>query len=218
MRVGLCIQARSSPSALSHLCSVSLLFRVKQREGFLRSLNCRNSLPGKWKSCRAYLFSNQTHMATVEWNKTTRGWPGSLKLFYARKEESLFLREGPLLRFPGSGSPNTGTRGYSHSWPVKKVCSWILLRLVFTPDTPFHPVGKPRSLHTAISTNKGTPQLWQRKPAWGCKAAWSFPNFQQTPLKCKHALSFLCKGELSERWGTNYQITGCFPQSFLTIQ
>lgn len=156
-------------------------------------------------------------MATVEWNKPTRGWARSLKLFHTHKEQSSFPREGPLLHFPGSDCSNTGLLRLLSSWPVK-VCSQILLWLVFTPGTLFHPVGKPRSLHTATITNKGTPHLWQIKPAWGCKAGWSFPKFQQIPLKCKYALSFLCKEELSERWDINYQITGCFPQSFLTIQ
>lgn len=195
-----------------------LLFGVEQREGFLRSPNCSSSLPGKWKSCRTYLFPNWAHMATAEWNKAMRGWACSLKLFHTHREQSSFPREGPLLHFPGSGCSDTGTWGYSGSWLVKEVCSQIWLRLMLTSGTLLHPVGKPRSLHTATITNKGTPHLWQIKTAWDCKAGWSFPNFQQIPLKCKHALSFLCKEELSEMWGINYQITGCFPKSFLTIQ
>lgn len=93
-------------------------------------------------------------MATVEWKKPTRGWPGSLKLFHTHKEQSSFPRKGPLLHFPGSGCSNTGIWGYPRSWPVKGECSQILLRLVFAPGTPFHPVRRPRSLHTATIANK----------------------------------------------------------------
>lgn len=166
-------------------------------------------------------------MATIEWNKPTRGWPSSLKLFHTSKQRSSFPTVGSSHSWQWD-CPNAGTAGEFTFLAAEEggltdtAEAGVYARSLLGTRYPISSCKEARGhcreppLLIKAPLTSGEQSQLQAVKQYG--ASQTFGRCVWSANMLYPVTEFVCKEELSERWGTKHRVTGFFSQSVFIIQ